>query len=47
MSDEEIRHYMEKELGEEALQAAYRTINEIRDKCEDYSLLKELKIPRF
>ena len=47
MSDEEIRHYMEKELGEEALQAAYRTINEIRDKCEDYSLLKELKIPRL
>lgn len=47
MSDEEIREYMEKEMGEEVLQSAYQTIKEIRDKCEDYSLMKPLKIPRL
>lgn len=47
MSDEEIREYMEKEMGEEVLQSAYQTIEEIRDKCEDYSLMKPLKIPRL
>ena len=47
MSDEEIRKYMEKEMGEEVLQSAYQTILEIKDKCEDYSLMKPLKIPRL
>ena len=47
MSDEEIREYMEKEMGEEVLQSAYQTILEIKDKCEDYSLMKPLKIPRL
>ena len=47
MSDEEIREYMEEEMGEEVLQKAYQNINEIIDKCEDYSLLKPLKIPRL
>ena len=47
MSDEEIREYMEKEMGEEVLQSAYQAIEEIRDKCEDYSLMKPLKIPRL
>ena len=47
MSDKEIREYMEKEMGEEVLQSAYQTIEEIRDKCEDYSLMKPLKIPRL
>ena len=47
MSDEEVREYMEKEMGEEVLQSAYQTIEEIRDKCEDYSLMKPLKIPRL
>lgn len=47
MSDEEIRKYMEKEMGEEVLQSAYQTIEEIRNKCEDYSLMKPLKIPRL
>lgn len=47
MSTEEIEHYMLEEMGEEVLQAAYETINEIKDKCEDYSLLKPLKIPRL
>ena len=47
MSDEEIYHYMEESLGEEVIQKAYRTIEEIRDKCEDYSLMKSLNIPRL
>ena len=47
MSNEEIYHYMEESLGEETIQKAYQTIEEIRDKCEDYTLLKPLKIPRL
>ena len=47
MSDEEIREYMEEEMGEEVLQSAYQTILEIKDKCEDYSLMKLLNIPRL
>ena len=47
MSDEEIYEYMEESLGEEVIQKAYQTIEEIRDKCEDYSLMKSLNIPRL
>lgn len=47
MNDEEIRSYMEEEMGEEVLQKAYETINEIMDKCEDYSLMKPLNIPKL
>ena len=47
MSDEEIYHYMEESLGDEVIQNAYHSINEIYDKCGDYSLLKPLKIPRL
>ena len=47
MNDEEIRNYMEKEMGEEVLQKAFETILEIKNKCEDYSLMKPLKIPRL
>ena len=47
MSDEEIYHYMEESLGTETIQKAYQTIEEIRDKCDDYTLLKPLKIPRL
>ena len=47
MSDEEIYHYMEESLGTETIQKAYQTIEEIRDKCDDYTLMKPLKIPRL
>ena len=47
MSDKEIREYMEEEMGEEVLQSAYQAIKEIGDKCEDYSLMKPLKIPKL
>ena len=47
MNNEEIYHYMEESLGEEVIQTAYKNIKEITDKCEDYTLLKPLKIPRL
>lgn len=47
MNTEEIESYMLKEMGEEVLQKAYKTILEIKDKCQDYSLMKPLKIPRL
>ena len=47
MNDSEIREYMEDKIGEENLLKAYETIHEIKNKCEDYSLIKSLKIPRL
>ena len=47
MNTEEIEHYMEESLGKEVLQKAYNNILEIKNKCEDYSLMKPLKIPRL
>ena len=44
MSDEEIRSFFNY-LTEEELQKAYANIINIKSKCEDYSLLKPLKIP--
>ena len=47
MSDKEIYEYMKDSIGDDAIQTSYRTIEEIKDKCEDYSLMKPLKIPRL
>ena len=47
MSDEELHEYMAEEMSEEVLQKAFQTIHEIMDKCEDYTLMKPLKIPRL
>lgn len=44
MSDEEIRGFFQY-LSEDELQAAYSFIKEIKDRCEDFSVLKPLKIP--
>ena len=44
MSDEEIRSFFQY-LSEDELQAAYSAIKEIKDRCEDFSVLKPLKIP--
>ena len=44
MSDEEIRSFFPY-LNENELQTAYSSINEIKDRCEDFSVLKPLKIP--
>ena len=45
MSTVEIEEYMSTHLTQEQIQTAYKNILDIRDKCEDYSLLKPLKIP--
>ena len=44
MNDEEIRSFFPY-LSEEEIEAAYSAIREIKDKCEDFSVLKPLKIP--
>ena len=44
MSDEEVREYLPY-MSEEQIEAAYEAIREIKDKCEDFSILKPLKIP--
>ena len=45
MNTEEIYEYMGQTLGLEVLQKAFNNICEIRDKCEDYSLMHPLRIP--
>ena len=44
MSDEEIRSFFPY-LNAEQIEAAYSTIRYIKDECEDFSILKPLKIP--
>lgn len=44
MNDEEVREYLPY-MSEEQIEAAYKAIREIKDKCEDFSILKPLKIP--
>ena len=46
MSTEELESYLT-ELTEEQIQTAYENILEIKNRCEDYSLLKPLKIPEL
>ncbi len=44
MKDEEVRGFL-KYMSDEQIEAAYTAIREIKDKCEDFSILKPLKIP--
>ena len=46
MNDQEIKEYFSYFTSEE-LQKAYQTILEIKNKCEDYTLSKPLKIPNL
>ena len=46
MTDEEIRSFFPY-LTEEQIEVAYKTIREIKDKCEDFSILKPLEIPQL
>lgn len=46
MNDEEIREYFDY-FTEEELQIAYQNILNIKNMCEDYSILKPLKIPEL
>lgn len=45
MSTEELESYLD--LTKEELETAYQTILDIKNSCEDYSLLKPLKIPEL
>ena len=44
MKDEEIRKFFDY-LSDEEIETAYANIREIKDRCEDFSILKPLKIP--
>ena len=44
MKDEEVRGFLNY-MTDEQIEAAYAAIREIKDKCEDFSILKPLKIP--
>ena len=46
MKDEEIRSFFSY-LSEEEIEVAYNTIREIKNKCEDFSILKPLEIPNL
>ena len=46
MTDEEVRSFFSY-LTEEQIEVAYKTIREIKDKCEDFSILKPLEIPQL
>ena len=46
MSDKEIRSFFPY-LEEEEIEAAYYYIREIKDRCEDFSILKPLEIPNL
>lgn len=44
MGDDEIRSYFDY-LSDDKIEQAYSYIEEIQDKCQDYTLIKPLKIP--
>ena len=44
MKDEEVRKFMSY-MTDEQIEAAYAAIREIKDRCEDFSILKPLEIP--
>lgn len=46
MSDEELRSYFDY-LAEDQLQEAFRNILAIKDMCQDFTLMKPLKIPQL
>ena len=46
MKDEEIRSFFSY-LDDEQIETAYKNIREIKDKCEDFSILKPLEIPQL
>lgn len=47
MSTEEIESYLKKDLTEEEIEVGYQNILKIGEMCENYSLLKPLKIPEL
>ena len=47
MNTEELESYLEKDMVEEEIQEGYHNIQSIIDMCEDYDLMKPLKIPQL
>lgn len=47
MSTEEIESYLKKDLTKEEIEVGYQNILKIGEMCENYSLLKPLKIPEL
>jgi DNA polymerase-3 subunit alpha len=47
MNNDEIYEYMGQYIGEDNIQKAYKSIEEIANKCEDYTLKKPLNIPKL
>ena len=45
MSDEEVHEYLDKQIGAENVEKAYKNIQSIADRATNYSLKKPLKIP--
>ena len=45
MSDEEVHNYLDKQIGAENVEKAYKNIQGIADRATNYSLKKPLKIP--
>lgn len=46
MNDEEIRNFFSY-FSDEEIEAAYQSIREIKNQCQDFSILKPLKIPNL
>lgn len=47
MTDKEIHNFLDIAIGEDNIQEAYQNILDIKNKCQDFSLRKPLKIPRL
>ena len=47
MSTEELEGYLHKDMTDSEIQEGYRNIQSIVDMCEDYDLMKPLKIPQL
>lgn len=47
MTDEEVKHFMNDQIGVDNIERAYENIRKIKESCKDYSLKKPLKIPRL
>lgn len=47
MSDEEVRELLKNDLTVDELETAFTNIQKIADSCENYSLVKPLKIPQL
>lgn len=47
MTDEEVKHFMNDQIGADNIERAYENIRKIKESCKDYSIKKPLKIPRL